>query len=483
MRHPVTTLLSNELNSKQSWESELLLRELEVDLPVALDEPNALTQIREAVRFRLPSSIIPLRFAILNSIESRVICAISGLEVPIEQVSTDATSIFEFVPRKFEHTSQFNVVFLIPTGIGAEIGGHAGDATPAAKLIAETCDTLILHPNVVNASDINEMPTNSLYVEGSVVTRLLMGTVGVAPTRANRLLVLIDGHEDALFVNAAINAVSAARASYGLVCPEVIKLYPPLRMTAEFTNFGTAAGKIEGLEHVFAVLQEQKGSYDAAAISSVITVPEEFHQDYFNAAGKMVNPWGGVEAMLTHAISGRFNLPSAHSPMFESRVIANQDPGIVDPRMAAEAISLTFFESVLKGLHKSPRLVTDSSYFAEHGVISASDVSCLVIPDGCVGLPTLAALEQGIPVIAVRENRNLMENNLAALPWGAGQLHIVENYWEAAGVLCALRGGIAPEAVRRPMAHTQIRTRRFDDTGSDQPPIESTKLSGRRLRR
>jgi hypothetical protein len=32
------------------------------------------------------------------------------------------------------------------------------------------------------------------------------------------------------------------------------------------------------------------------------------------------------------------------------------------------------------------------------GVFTAADVSCLVIPDGCLGLPTLAALEQGIPV-------------------------------------------------------------------------------------
>ncbi len=37
--------------------------------------------------------------------------------------------------------------------------------------------------------------------------------------------------------------------------------------------------------------------------------------------------------------------------------------------------------------------------FGERGVLSANDVWCLVIPAGCVGLPTLAALEQGIAVI------------------------------------------------------------------------------------
>lgn len=59
-------------------------------------------------------------------------------------------------------------VFIVPTGIGCSIGGHAGDATPAAKLIASCCDTLLVHPNVVNASDINEMTNNMWYVEGSV---------------------------------------------------------------------------------------------------------------------------------------------------------------------------------------------------------------------------------------------------------------------------------------------------------------------------
>ena len=48
-------------------------------------------------------------------------------------------------------------VLVIPTGLGARIGGNAGDGNPVAKLMAACCDTLITHPNVVNASDINEM--------------------------------------------------------------------------------------------------------------------------------------------------------------------------------------------------------------------------------------------------------------------------------------------------------------------------------------
>ena len=44
------------------------------------------------------------------------------------------------------------------------------------------------------ASDINEMPENALYVEGSQLSQLLMGTIGLKETRKNRVLAIIDGN-------------------------------------------------------------------------------------------------------------------------------------------------------------------------------------------------------------------------------------------------------------------------------------------------
>jgi hypothetical protein len=114
---------------------------------------------------------------------------------------------------------------------------------------------------------------------------------------------------------------------------------------------------------------------------------------------------------------------------------------------------------MLKGLQRSPRIVTDPEAMREPGLLTAADISCLVIPDKCVGLPTLAALEQGIPVIAVRENDNFMQNDLRALPWAPGQLHVVENYWEAVGVMTALKAGITPDSLRRPLTATRVETR------------------------
>ncbi len=80
------------------------------------------------------------------------------------------------------------------------------------------------------------------------------------------------------------------------------------------------------------------------------------------------------------------------------------------------------------------------------------------MPDGCVGLPTLAAIEQGIPVIAVRENRNRMRNDLKSLPFATGKLFIVDNYLEAAGVMTTLKAGVSVPSVRRPLGQTSVVT-------------------------
>ncbi len=398
---------------------------------------------------------VPVRFAFVEMGDRRYQCemgVMTGLD-------TSPQSIFQFVPRQVENTDRFNVVMLVPTGVGASIGGHAGDATPAAALLASVCDTLITHPNVVNASDLIDLPSNALYVEGSVITRVMMGTAGLQKVRNNRVLVVIERHEDELFDVAAINAVNAARATYGLSCPLVVQLDPALQMRSRYSASGRAAGEVDHMESLIQALDEHRGEYDAIAMSSIISVPFSYHSDYFERAGGMVNPWGGVEAILTHALSTLYDVPAAHAPMLESQDVMNIDTGIVDPRMAAEIVSVTFLESVLKGLQRSPRIVTGAEAMRHPGVLTASDIACLVVPDGCVGLPTLAALEQGISVIAVRENANLMRNDLTLLPWTTGQLHIVENYWEAAGVIAAIKAGIDPSAVRRPVPPVVIHER------------------------
>ncbi len=457
----------------------MLLLEQELDLARGDDRRGLLEGLRRGVAKELRQGLVPLRFVVTSSSASGYRCELGVLSGLSEAERPAPASIFDFSQRTVENTERLNIVLLVPTGIGAEIGGHAGDAAPVARLLAASCDTLITHPNVVNASDINEIPENGLYVEGSVICRLLMGTAGLERVRSNRVLVVIDAHQDELFTNAAVNSVNAARASYGLQCPKIVQLDSPVKLRARYTSSRSAAGRVEELDGLCGVLDQHRDQYDAVALASVIDVPHEYHMEYFERDGEMVNPWGGVEAMLTHAVSSLHDVPSAHSPMLESQEIANMDPGVVDPRMAAEAVSTTFLQCTLKGLQRSPRIVSERTAMQQPSVMTAEDVSCLVIPDGCLGLPTFAALEQGIPVIAVRENRNLMQNDLTALPWAAGQLHVVENYWEAAGVIAAMKAGIAPESVRRPIQRVPVekQTDRADATASMAPPSSDNRAS------
>ena len=425
--------------------------EIDFQLPRPPVDGSALKWLADQTKEKLPAGEELVRLVITESNQDFYNCEATTYQAGDDAHLISSGMALEFRKRQSENTGRFNVAMLIPTGIGAAIGGHAGDATPVAQLLASVCDSLIIHPNVVNASDINEMPANAHYVEGSVLCRLIMGTVGIQPVRGNRVLVLLHPHPDRIFTDLAVNAVNAARSSYGLNCPRVIEMDRPLVMSPDYTESKRAAGSVEGFENLFYLLDKYRGEYDAVAIASVISTPLHYYRSYFCSDGDIVNPWGGVESMLTHTISSLYDLPSAHAPMLESQAVLDIETGVVDPRMAAEVISVSFLQCVLKGLQRSPKIIRDPEAMRDLGVLTARDISCLVIPDGCLGLPTFAALEQGIPVIAVRENLNLMKNDLEALPWASGQLHIVENYWEAAGVLSAIRTGIDPSAVRRPL--------------------------------
>jgi len=224
-------------------------------------------------------------------------------------------------------------------------------------------------------------------------------------------------------------------------------------MQALYSESGRAVGQIQHLEHLCEILDKYRPLYDAVALSTVIDVPSGLTEEYFKDGTNTINPWGGVEAMLTHAVSLLFDIPSAHSPMAEYED-EELEPGVVDPRKSAEAVSVTNLHCILKGLHKSPRII-NSLLSGYPGILTVADISCLVVPYGCLGLPTLAALEQGIPVIAVKENKNLMQNKLEKLPFGPGKLFIVENYLEAVGVMNAIKAGVSPESVRRPLAYTK----------------------------
>lgn len=328
-----------------------------------------------------------------------------------------------------------NVVLIIPTGIGCEIGGHAGDALPVAKLLASTCDNLITHPNALNASDINEMTENTLYVEGSMLDLFLENEALLKKVNHNKILLVAN----APVKSEIINSVSAARATIGANI-EILELEEPLHMTGDF-NLGIAGGAFTGADDLIEQVRSfaVDHDFDCVAIATPIDVSDEVKKKYFAEGG--VNPWGGIEAMVSKYIAGQLNIPVAHSPCDEDNPPPFKD--IIDPRMSAEVVSVSYLHCILKGLHKAPK-VTQYSGLCVH------DVDFLVTPINCVGRPHRACMQQGIPIIAVRENKTVLNHEMP------DSFIIVDNYLEAAGIIMAHRAGINYRSVRRPLEQTKI---------------------------
>jgi hypothetical protein len=321
-----------------------------------------------------------------------------------------------------------NIVMIVPTGIEAEIGGHAGDANPTAKLIASVSNIFITHPNVLNASDINEMTDNTWYVEGSILDRFLEGTVKLEKPFSNKILLATSKP----IRTETINAVNAARMTIGCEI-EIMELEEELRMIANITEEG-ASGEVTGAESLCDQVSNYK--FDALAIATPITCPKEVALNYFRVGG--INPWGGVEAIASKMIANKINKPVAHAPIESEDEELKHLNELVDCRMAAEMISQCYIHCVFKGLHKAPRISFKDG-------LSFKDIHCLVSPINCVGRPHRACMEHNIPVIVVKENKTCLNDEMP------DEFIVVENYLEAVGVIVAMREGIDIKSVRRPV--------------------------------
>jgi hypothetical protein len=303
-----------------------------------------------------------------------------------------------------------------------------GTLPPACSALAANIS--FSHPNVVNASDVNEMPPNSLYVEGSQLDRFLQGKVFLRKVRSNKVLVVVNKAD-----YQSINAVSAARLTLGLDA-EILELKVPLRLFAKMKD-GIATGDVEGWKEL--VEQVKHHEFDALGIATPITIDRETLERYFHHGG--VNPVGGVEAVASKLIADALDKPVAHGPVDYALKGFTE---VVDPRQAVEIITENFVHCLLKGLHKAPRLDYDRG-------LSVHDVDAMVSPYGCFGPPHKACLDAGIPVIVVRENKSCL--NVTENP----KFIYVDNYIEAAGMLMAMQAGVTPSTVRRPVSPTVVK--------------------------
>lgn len=391
------------------------------------------------------------RFAIIDQKDNYIECEYAEI-MNIKNYKDFYKNIFDFNYPKFRDETTFNVVQIIPTGIKADVGGNSGDGNTSAKLLAGVADTLITHPNVVNAADINEMTSNTLYVEGSVLNRFMMGTIGLSPVRKNRILLIYDTNSNYYHNFRPINMASAARVTLG-VDIDVLEIKDAPYYQIFYNELGMAVGKINNLEKLTDIIEKHKDQYDSIILHSLVDGDtQELLDDYYDNDKNLANPWGTIEAMLTHTVSNIFDVPCAHAPVLE-KLFLEYPFEIVDPRKTPEILSTTELFCTIKGMYLTPKIVENTN---QSGIITNRNISALVTPDRCIGLPLIAALEQNIPVIAVDDNTNLMKNDLSSLPWNHNQFFKAKNYLEAAGILVALKNGINPNTITRPIGPTKI---------------------------
>ena len=97
------------------------LAERVLTLDVRPESPSLIKEVEMKVMRHLMPGEIPVRFAVTESREGQWDC-----DVGVYEGGAGTDSIFRFEKRAHEETDAFNVVMLVPTGIGADIGGHAG---------------------------------------------------------------------------------------------------------------------------------------------------------------------------------------------------------------------------------------------------------------------------------------------------------------------------------------------------------------------
>ncbi|MCY4055133.1 MAG: DUF3326 domain-containing protein [Cyanobacteria bacterium MAG CAR4_bin_6] len=339
-------------------------------------------------------------------------------------------------------------VLIIPTGIGCQQGGFAGDGLPVARLLAAASGCLVTHPNVLNAASLYWPDARIHYTEGWALDRFCRGQTALRPHHRHCLGLLLDGALEPELLERHRQAAAAARFSLGLpIGPEVVTP-EPLGVRLEQGGSGISWGGLDRIDLLLAA-GRQLQRCGATAVAVVTRFPDEsptssLLQNYRHGQG--VDALAGAEAVISHLLVRELGLPCAHAPAVRPLPLLAD----VDPRAAAEELGYTFLPSVLAGLSRAPRLVPAAD--AQGGDLLAQQVGALVAPHGALGGPAvLAAAERGIPVLAVH-NPSRLEVTAAAL--GLEGVMNVANYQEAAGMVLSLREGLDPDALQRPLGQT-----------------------------
>lgn len=286
--------------------------------------------------------------------------------------------------------------FIIPTGIGASIGGFAGDASRWARRLASKTK-LIVNPNVVNAACFSGITDSMLYVEGYTLDDFFKGKCCLKEFQKNKIGIVFDKSISNEVLNVNINTINAVKTVYDIDILGYEITNEAVGVEFYIDKSGVSTGNVKNLKTIkdSALKLIEKG---CSAIAIVCNFPEEQGDDYANGLG--VDPVGGVEAIISHYISKELRVPCAHAPAFNNYQI---EPNIVDSRCAAEYITPTFLPCILLGLSQAPQISANDG-------LKVSDLDFIAIPADALGcIPVLEMNKLKKKIYAIKENKTVLD--------------------------------------------------------------------------
>ena len=358
-------------------------------------------------------------------------------------------------------TNPLPTILIIPTGIGCNVGGYAGDAIPSARLLASASGCLITHPNVMNGGSLYWPETCIQYVEGYSLNLFAAGEVLLKPVRQQKVGLLLDAGLESDMKKRHLQVADGCIASLGLDIGPVITTERAIRINLKKGLSGSSWGNIEEPDVLLRAAEKLKEA-GATAIAVVTRFPDDSDdlETKLYRQGNGVDNVAGVEAVISHLLVKNLLIPCAHAPGLAPLPIDYD----LDPRILGEEIGYTFLQSVLVGLSRAPDLISQSSmetkenaFLQTKNLLSNRDLGAVVVPQGALGgEAVLSCVERFIPLIVVSNkgvlNVSSRKMRLEYLSGSENKLILhAQNYLEAAGLITALRYGINIKSLRRPI--------------------------------
>lgn len=301
------------------------------------------------------------------------------------------------------------IAISIPTGIGATIGGYAGDFGYLAREFSKHFH-VIINPNAVNGGILSAINYDMSYLEGYLFDEFLKGSINITPKmpyETNKIGIIFDSAIPKDIVNVHLNTISALKMVQGIETIAIEHTSKPVGIEIEIKN-GISVGKLNNstvlLESAFKLIKK------GAQAIAVVCYFDEDSEDENYSSGSGIDPIGGIEAVISHLIAKEFKIPVAHAPAFCNIDISTK---IENPKVSSELISSTYLPCIMQGLSIAPRI-------GIHEKITNKDVEYLIVPNDSLGSSAvLSSIKNRTKIITVNNKTvlNITGKKLNFKPW------------------------------------------------------------------